>query len=254
MRQYREGESASVELDVLGIAAHRDDLEIGAGGTLARLVDLGYRVGALDLTAGEAGTSGDAESRAREAEAAAQVLGLAWRGCLDLPDAALDGRDRTAVRKVVEVLRRSRPTLLVAPDGVARHPDHREASHLVTDAVFFAGMRKFEAEGDPHRPDDVYFFMERYPFEPSVIVDITTVFERKRRAILAYATQFHNPGRPRAPHEETFISDPAFLESLWTRCRWFGDRIRAEYGEPFLLCHPPEVADPVALARGRTFY
>jgi bacillithiol biosynthesis deacetylase BshB1 len=248
------GEPESVELDVLGIAAHRDDLEIGAGGTLAKLVDLGYRVGALDLTAGEAGTRGDAESRAREAETSAAILGLVWRGCLDLPDAALDGRDRPALRRVVEVIRQFRPTLLFAPYWVTRHPDHREASHLISDAIFFAGMRKFEAEGEPHRPDDVYFFMERYPFEPTVIVDISTVFERKRQAILAYATQFHDPDRPGEPQEETFISDPTFLESLWTRCRWFGGRIRAAYGEPFLLRHPPEVPDPVALARGRTFY
>ena len=241
-------------LDVLAIAAHRDDLEIGAGGTLAKLADLGYRVGALDLTAGEAGTAGDADTRRQEAQAAADILGLVWRGCLDLPDAALDGRDRTAVRGVVEHIREHRPTILIAPWWDTHHPDHREASHLVSDAVFFAGMRKFETAGEPHRPNDIYYFMERYPFEPSVVVDISETFERKRRAVLAYTSQFHDPERPRPKELETFISDPSFLESIWTRCRYFGSLIRTAYGEPFLLRHPPEMTDPVAASRGRIHY
>jgi bacillithiol biosynthesis deacetylase BshB1 len=243
-----------VELDVLAIAAHRDDLELRTGGTLIRLADMGYRVGALDLSAGEAGTSGDAEIRAREAADAAEVMGLAHRDCLCLPDGGIDSRDPAAMRGVVEAVRRHRPAILIAPYWETRHPDHRETSLLATDAAFFAGMKKFEAEGDLHRPNDVYYYMMRYRFEPSVIVDITETFDRKKEAVLAYRSQFHNPDQPRESDDETFISRPGFLEEIWAMDRYFGGLIRTDYGEPFLLRHPPEAIDPVQLAGSRVYY
>lgn len=243
-----------VDLDVVAIAAHRDDVELRAGGTLIRLVDQGYRVGVVDLTAGEAGTAGSAALRAREAEQAARIMGVVHRECLNLPDAALDSRDRQALRRVAEVIRRLRPALLVAPWVETRHPDHREASHLITDAVFFAGMKKFEAQGNPHRPDDLWFFPMRSPFEPSVIVDITESFARKQQAVGAYGSQFYNPQQPRSAEDETYISSPSFLEDVWAQDRYFGSLIHSRYGEPFRLCHPPEALDPVALARGRGYY
>ncbi len=243
-----------MKLDVLAIAAHRDDLELRAGGTLIRLSDMGYTVGALDLTAGEAGTSGNAEERAAEAEEASRIMGLASRNCLDLPDGSLDSRNQDSLRLVVESIRVHRPTIVIAPYWEARHPDHREASQLVTDSVFFAGMKKFEADGEAFRPNDIYYFMMRYRFEPSVIVDITDTFERKQRAVGAYASQFHNPDRPREPGDETFISSPQFLEEIWAMDRYFGTLIRAGYGEPFKLKHPPETDDPVKLASGRIHY
>jgi bacillithiol biosynthesis deacetylase BshB1 len=243
-----------VELDVLAIAAHRDDLELRAAGTLIRLADRGYRVGALDLTAGESGTGGDAAIRAAEAADAARIMGLTHRSCLGLPDGAIDSRDREALRKVVEAIREHRPTLVFAPWWNTRHPDHRETSMLVSDAVFFAGMKKFNADGDPHRPNDVYYFMMRYRFEPSVIVDISEQFDRKQQAVRAYASQFHHPDLKRDPADETFISSPGFLEEIWDIDRYFGRLIRARYGEPFLLRHPPEIDDPVGLATGRTYY
>ncbi len=243
-----------MKLDVLAIAAHRDDLELRAGGTLIRLTDMGYQVGALDLTAGEAGTSGDAEERATEAEEAATIMGLAYRGCLDLPDGSLDSKDPAAVRKVVEAIRLHRPTIVFAPFWKSRHPDHREASLLVSDAVFFAGMKRFDAEGELFRPNDVYYFMMKYSFEPSVIVDISDTFERKQKAVQAYGSQFHNSDRPREPGDETYISSPEFLEEIWTMDRFYGQQIRAEYGEPFKLKHPPETDDPVKVASGRVYY
>ena len=243
-----------MELDVLAIAAHRDDLELRAGGTLTKLADQGYRVGALDLTAGESGTGGDAATREGEAAEAARIMGLVHRSCLGLPDGALDSRDREALRSIVEAIREHRPSLVLTPWWVTRHPDHRETSLLVTDAVFYAGMKKFEATGEPHRPNDVYYFMMRYRFEPSVIVDISDQFDRKRQAVRAYASQFHHPDRKRDPGDETFISSPEFLEEIWDTDRYFGRLIRASYGEPFLLRHPPEVDDPVRLAAGRTHF
>ncbi len=243
-----------MSLDVLAIAAHRDDIELRAGGTLIRLADQGYEVGAADLTAGEAGTSGDAATREEEAAEAARIMGLAERECLGLPDGAIDSRDRDALRAVVEAIRRHRPTLVIAPYWVTRHPDHREASHLVTDAAFFAGMKNFEADGEPHRPHDVWYFMMRYRFEPSVIVDITETFERKQEAVMAYRSQFYDPEAPRDPEDETWISKPEFLEEIWTMDRHYGDLIRTAYGEPFYMKHPPEAIDPVALSRPRRFY
>lgn len=250
----RRTDGSDVNVDVLAIAAHRDDLELGTGGTLIRLSEMGYEVGAIDLTAGEAATSGDREERAAEAEEAAKIMGLAHRECLGLPDGSLDSRDSAARRLVVEAIRRHRPAIVIAPYWEARHPDHREASLLVTDAVFFAGMKRFEADGEPHRPNDVYYFMMRYRFEPSVIVDISDTFERKRQAVQAYSSQFHNPDRPRDADDETFISSPAFLEEIWAKDRYYGRLIRAQYGEPFRLRHPPEADDPVKMAAGRVYY
>jgi len=239
---------------VLAIAAHRDDIELRAGGTLIRLADRDYEVGAVDLTAGEAGTSGNAATREAEAAEAARIMGLAHRECLGLPDGALNARDRDTLRLVVETIRRHRPTLVIAPYRVTRHPDHREASDLVTDAAFFAGMKKFEAEGEPYRPHDVWYFMMRYRFEPSVIVDITDAFERKQEAVMAYSSQFYDPDAPRDPEDETWISQPEFLEEIWTMDRHYGELIRVRYGEPFFLRHPPEAIDPVALSRPRRYY
>jgi len=221
--------------DIVAIGAHPDDVEIGCGGTLARFVREGYRVGAIDLTQGEMGTRGSKATRAREALAASKVLGLATRVNLGLADAHVSGHDEKALKELVAVLRRLRPKVLLLPYGTTRHPDHGEASRLGEKAAFLAGLERYAARtGRPHRPGLVMYWMERWAFTPSLVVDVSADFATKMKAIHAYASQFAL-GRHQGKGPETFISRPGFLESIAARASYFGAQSGVAYGEPFLL-------------------
>jgi bacillithiol biosynthesis deacetylase BshB1 len=178
-------------VDVLAIAAHRDDVELTCAGTLLRAVDAGHRTGILDLTAGETGTRGSAELRAREAAAAADILGVAERRNAGLPDAHLANTDESR-RVVVEHIRHFAPRVVILPFPVGRHPDHRIASELGRDACFLAGLTRYDAPGEPHRPFKVLYALSyrEDPVKPTFVVDISAQFERKLSAIRCYASQF----------------------------------------------------------------
>jgi bacillithiol biosynthesis deacetylase BshB1 len=143
-------------VDVLAIAAHRDDVELTCAGTLVRAVDQGYTIGILDLTAGESGTLGSADVRAREAEAAAKILGVSERRNAGLPDAHLHNNEETR-RVVVEQIRHFAPRLVILPFAVGRHPDHRVAAELGRDACYLSGLARYEAGGEPHRPHKILY-------------------------------------------------------------------------------------------------
>ena len=176
-------------VDVLAIAAHRDDVELTCAGTLVRASDAGHRTGILDLTAGESGTRGSADLRAREAEQAARILGITERRNAGLPDAHLANTDESR-RVVVEQIRHFAPRVVILPFPVGRHPDHRIASELGRDACFLAGLSRYDAPGEPHRPSKVLYALSyrEDPVKPTFVVDITAQFERKLAAIHCYAS------------------------------------------------------------------
>ena len=231
-------------VDILAIAAHRDDVELTCAGTLLRAVDAGYRTGILDLTAGESGTRGSAPQRAREAEEAARVLGVAERRNAGLPDAHLHNTEE-ARRVVVEHIRHFAPRGVVLPFAVGRHPDHRVASELGRDACYLAGLARYEAPGAPHRPHKVLYALayREDPIKPSFVVDITAQFERKLAAIRCYATQFD--GAKAAG--EIFPTGQDLYSLVETQNAHYGSLIRRRYGEPFFTHETLLVDDVVKL-------
>src|SRR5881397_3769425 len=179
------------QVDLLAIAAHRDDAELTCGGTLAKAVRAGHRVGILDLTQGEAGTRGDAATRAAEAERAAAALGVHLRLHAGLPDAHLTN-DEASRAALVELVRATRPQVVILPFPVGRHPDHRVASELGRDACYLAGLAKYGPPGKPHRPFKILHALayREDPVKPSFVVDISETFDAKMRAMRCYASQF----------------------------------------------------------------
>lgn len=228
--------------DVIAVGPHPDDVELAAGGTLAGFAAEGHDVVLVDLTRGERATRGTPEGRAGEAELAARELGAAGRECLGIPDGGVSAGDPGQVAALVAAIRRHRPRLIVAMHWLDDHPDHVEGGRLVQRAVYLGGVRNYpEPGGDPHRPARVLFAMGRRPFEPTLIVDVSRHYPAKRRALAAYPSQFRRePDDPLV----TPISEPGFLERLEARDRFFGGRIGAEFGEPFLETDPVGVRHP----------
>jgi len=231
-------------VDVLAIAAHRDDVELTCAGTLLRAVEAGHRTGILDLTAGETGTRGSAELRAQEAERAAEVLGVKERRNAGLPDAHLQNTDQMR-RVVVEHIRHFAPRVVILPYAVGRHPDHRRASELGRDACFLAGLAKYDAAGAPHRPFKILYALSyrEDPVKPTFVVDITPQFERKMAAIRCYASQFD--GAKAAG--EIFPTGQDLYSLVETQNAHYGSLIRTRYGEPFFTDETMAVDDVTAL-------
>ena len=231
-------------VDVLAIAAHRDDVELTCAGTLARAADAGHRTGILDLTAGESATRGSAELRAQEAERAAAVLGVAERRNAGLPDAHLHNTEE-ARRLVVEQIRHFAPRVVILPFPVGRHPDHRVASELGRDACFLAGLAKYDAGGAPHRPFKILYALSyrEDPVKPTFVVDVSPQFDRKMAAIRCYGSQFD--GAKAAG--EIFPTGQDLYSLVETQNAHYGSLIRARYGEPFFTHETMAVDDVMAL-------
>jgi bacillithiol biosynthesis deacetylase BshB1 len=238
-------------LDVLAIGPHRDDLELSCGGTIVRLLELGYSVGMADMTAGEMGTRGTAEEREREAVAAAAALGVNYRVNLELPDGKLRDDDQTRDR-LIRVIRTTRPKLVLCPyPNDWRHPDHSLAGRVVPEAAFRSGFPKWETGQRHHRPLMTIHYMMHYEFEPSFIVDITGQWEKKMESVRCYRSQVHVAGHERPSDEEqTYISRPEFSERIEARNRYFGSKIAAKYGEPFWYPNAIRIDNPMQLVAG----
>ncbi|HXF59447.1 MAG TPA: bacillithiol biosynthesis deacetylase BshB1 [Candidatus Saccharimonadales bacterium] len=222
-------------IQILAIGAHPDDVEISCGGTLALAARQGVTVGILDLTRGELSTNGTVEERAREAAAAAEILGVSTRANAGLPDGGIDPLDPEQNRSVVRILRALRPAILLTHAPVDRHPDHVEASRLVDRVWYLAGLRQFDpGQGEPHRAEGRYHFASRIAFPPTFVMDVTPVWEEKRRAILAHATQVSRG----AQGTSTPLNDPGFLGRIEARALHFGSQIGVTYGEPFRATEP----------------
>lgn len=237
-------------MDLVAIGAHPDDVELFAGGLLAKCVAQGREVGLVHLTRGERGTRGSAPERRAEALEAARALGVGEDrvSFLDLGDTLLENSEKNRL-EVIQVLRRWRPRLALYHHSFDRHPDHRKANRLVEDAFFYCHMPRLETAAPPFRPRGrLLFFNNSIPEQPpSFIVDVTDFFDRKMESVRAYRSQFHNPDYP---GEETYISSPDFLESIEVRARFFGGLIGVRYGEPFFSPDPLSVEDPLTLICG----
>lgn len=236
------------EVDLLVFDAHADDVELSCGGTILTAVAQNQRVGIVDVTHGEMGTRGSAAQRLEESQNARRALGAVFRERLDFGDGNLaTGREQEL--QVIEVIRRYRPSVLIAPYPHERHPDHVRTGKLVTDAWFYAGLRKIETDLPPHRPQVVIYYLQNYfPQPPSFIVDITAVFAGKMKAIACYKSQFYDP---ESTEPQTMIAGKTFIDTIEGRARHFGAMIGAEFGEPFITSQPPAIADLVAAYKGR---
>ena len=243
-----------MKLDVLAIGSHPDDVELGCGGTLALLAKQGKKTGILHLTRGERGTRGTVEERQQEAEDAAKVLGAAEVGFLDCGDGAFRAGEAEE-DALIERLRDWRPDLILAPSPSDRHPDHHRASQLIQSASFYAGLKNRHPEaGAPFRPGAVFSYMQHDPFEPSFIVDVSSVWETKLEALRAYRSQLYQSGGEKkgAPNKgiNTKVASREFWLAVEGRARHFGLMINVELGEPFWSRLPLAVSDLSAIVPG----
>jgi bacillithiol biosynthesis deacetylase BshB1 len=219
------------QLDILALAAHRDDVEQTCGGTLLKMAQRGHRTGILDLTQGEMGTRGSAEDRASEAAEAAKILCTSWRQALDIPDGRVENTWENRL-KVVRILREQRPRVLILPYWKGRHPDHYTASMLGYEACFLAGLAKLDVESatNPHRPFKIIYATLYYDVRPTFVVDITEQFEARLESLMAYKTQFSDQeaGKGIFPARDEIRSR---IESM---ARFYGMLGGVTYAEPFV--------------------
>ena len=227
-----------MSLDILAIAAHPDDAELGCGGSLLLASEKGLSVAVTDLTAGEMSSRGTVASRQAEADKAARILGLKERRNLGLPDSKIGENLPQSLSALIQLIRATRPRIVLAPYWEDRHPDHEATGRLVKEACFFAGVAKI-GDGEPYRPARLFFYMLSYPFTPAFVLDISEVWDRKLEAIKAYQTQFASSENG----IRTAISEPGFLKLMEARAIWFGAMIGAAYGEPYYMPGPVPMLD-----------
>jgi N-acetylglucosamine malate deacetylase 1 len=238
-----------MKLDLLAIAAHPDDVELTSGGTLLKMAHAGYKTGILDLTAGEMGTRGTPETRAKEAAKSAKILRVSWRGTLGVPDSDVQPSRQHKLR-LAAVIRELRPKTVILPYWEARHPDHYHASTLGYEGCFLAGLKQLPIDGEPHRPFKILYSTAFAQIRPTFVVDITPQFEQRRRAILAFSSQFH-PKKGESPHQfkktNVFLAIDRLEDEMNLQARHFGEMIGVKYGEPFLVKELMQVHDVVKM-------
>ena len=231
-------------LDVLAIAAHPDDVELTCGGTLLKMHEKGYKTGILDLTAGEMGTRGTPAIRAKEAAAAAKILKVVYRGNLGIPDSDVQP-NRENKLKLAKMIRQLRPRTVILPYWEARHPDHYHASALGYEGCFLAGLKQLPLDGEPYRPFKILYATSFEGMPPTFLVDITKHYETRRRAILAYGSQFR-PAKSEKK-QRVFLAIDELDSRMDLLARHYGQMIGVKYGEPFLQKELMAVDDIVAL-------
>jgi N-acetylglucosamine malate deacetylase 1 len=216
-------------VDILAIAAHRDDVEQTCGGTLAKMRSLGLETGILDLTQGEAGTRGSASERAAEAEAAGRILGVRRRQALDLPDGRVENTYENRL-KIVRVLRALRPRVVILPYWQGRHPDHYTTATLGYEACFVSGLARVETGAAPHRPYKVLYASLYADVRPTFVVDITPFIEQRYRSLMAYRSQYANAEQGSA----LFVPEEEIRERTFAEARHYGQLAGVRYAEPFV--------------------
>lgn len=223
-----------MKLDILAFGVHPDDVELSCSGVLLVEKKNGKKTGIIDLTQGELGTRGTAETRKQEAADAAKILKVDVRENLMMADGFFQN-DETHQRKVIEAIRKYQPEIVLCNAPRDRHPDHGRSAKLVADASFLAGLKKIGTDQEAWRPKYVLHYVQDRFLQPDIVVDITAVFEQKLASIKAYGTQFYSgntTGNTNGP--ETYISKPGFLDSVIYRHKWFGKMIGVEYAEGFI--------------------
>ncbi len=232
-----------MKLDILVLAAHPDDAELGAGATIAKHTAAGKKVGIIDFTLGELGTRGTPEIRSKEAAASAKILGVSVRENLHLRDGFYQSNEQSQ-QMVIQSIRKYQPSIILANAIYDRHIDHSKGAQLAYDATFLSGLAKIETVDEhgnkqgPWRPSAVYHYIQSQLIEPDFIVDVSESWETKMKAISAFASQFFDP---KSTEPETYISKPGFLKMVEARGIEFGHAIGATYGEGFTVRRYPGV-------------
>jgi N-acetylglucosamine malate deacetylase 1 len=228
-------------LEALFFAAHPDDAELCCGGTIFNISSSGKKTGIIDLTRGELGTRGSVTIRKNEAKQAAKVLGVSVRENLGIADGNIENNKANRL-KIIRVIRKYRPKIIFLPHYIDRHPDHYNTHHLIKDAAFYSGLARIKTPGlSAYRAGRNYYYMQTYNFEPNVIVDISSSFNKKMDAIRCYASQFYTPG---SAGPETFISSKEFTEFIEARAKFYGFHAGVKYGEPFLTEEKIKLSTP----------
>jgi N-acetylglucosamine malate deacetylase 1 len=233
-----------MNLDLLAVAAHPDDVELTCGGTLLKMARQGYKTGILDLTAGEMGTRGTPQTRAKEAARAAKLLGVKWRGTLGVPDSDVQPSRQHKLR-LAAIIRELRPKTVILPYWEARHPDHYHASTLGYEGCFLAGLKQLPLDGEPYRPFKILYSISYTDVRPTFVVDITAHYEQRHKAILAYASQFR-PGKAEKKSKVHLAID-RLEQEMNQLARHYGQRIGVKYGEPFVQKELMKVDDVVRM-------
>jgi bacillithiol biosynthesis deacetylase BshB1 len=223
-----------MSLDLLAFGPHPDDIEIGIGGTIARHTSLGLRVGLCDVTAGEMGSNGTPEERMAEAEAARAVLGAAWRENLRWPDRRI-GKDPAHVDEAAAFIRRHRPRVVAVPHWGDRHPDHVATSKVLTEAVFNAGLRRYQAGGEAWKVDWICYYFVNDGAPPSFLVDVSEHYERKQEALDCHVSQFE---AERPNRVATRLNAPLFRQLIQSRDAQFGALAGVRWAEGFIVREP----------------
>ena len=236
--------SLTTQLDILAIAAHRDDVEQTCGGTLLKMAEKGKRTGILDLTRGEMGTRGTAADREREANEAARLMNVCWREALDIPDGRVENTWVNRL-KIARVIRRTRPRVVILPYWKGRHPDHYTCSSVGYEACFLAGLKKLEIDAElrqeglqleasdslpPHRPFKIIYATLYYDVRPTFVVDISEQFEARLAALMAYKSQFED----QQEGSGLFPAHAEIRDRIHSMARFYGMMAGVKYAEPFL--------------------
>src|SRR5438270_4877827 len=243
---------SSLPLDVLSVAAHRDDVEQTCGGTLLKMADLGRRTGILDLTRGEMGTRGSADDREREAAEAAKILRVSWREALDIPDGRVENTWENRL-KVARVIRQTRPRVVILPYWEGRHPDHYTASKLGYEACFLAGLAKLAISSQPsavssktpapHRPFKIIYATLYHDVRPTFVVDISEQFEARFESLMAYKSQFSD----QEAGKDIFPARAEIRARIEAMARFYGMMAGVSYAEPLLQKEVGLVEDVTAI-------
>jgi bacillithiol biosynthesis deacetylase BshB1 len=233
-----------LHLDLLAIAAHPDDVELTCGGTLLKMAQRGYKTGILDLTAGEMGTRGTPQIRAREAAKAAKLLRVSWRDTLGTPDSDVQPARQHKLR-LAAIIRQLRPKTVILPYWEARHPDHYHASELGYEGCFLAGLKQLPIAGEPHRPFKILYSVSYADARPNFVVDISDQYEQRHKAILAFASQFRPQKGEKA--SKVHLAIDSLEDEMNQLARHYGQMIGVRYGEPFLQKELMKVEDVVKM-------
>ena len=231
-----------MNVDILAIAAHPDDVEQTCGGTLIKMAEKGYRTGVLDLTAGDMGTRGTPEQRLGEASEAAKIMRVTHRENLHFPDARLENTISARMTLAVKI-RETRPRVVILPYWQGRHPDHYRAAELGYEACFLAGLKKLDEYSEPHRPYKVLYSSIYANVTPSFVVDISGQFERRMAALLSYRSQYGGDSEG----GDLFPQEQEIRERLGAIARFYGNLVGVRYGEPFVIKETMLIEDVMAM-------
>lgn len=231
-----------MKIDILAIGIHPDDVELSCSGTIAKHIAFGKKVGILDLTQGELGTRGNAELRSKEANEAAIILGVSFRTQLNLKDCFFENNEENQ-KKIIEIIRKHQPEIILCNAISDRHPDHGRASKLVSDSSFYSGLIKIETHSDDKiqqawRPKAVYHYIQDQYIHPDFVIDISDFIDIKHKAIMAYSSQFYNPS---SNEPETPISSKYFIETVNSKMSILGRDIGVKFAEGFTVNRYPGI-------------